>query len=212
MKIIKSLLVVLILLFNFVFAQPSLADRPNFKKNPDYKEVTSTIQQLSATPEQTPEIAQKIADLEFLKYTIESGAVGGQCTNNTGKILAVYGRDPDADDDDDYKSAYDNELYFLADGQTTDPEWDCDGFYLPSDSKAIASGINGQPQDVTGPTAVKILDGTQLVVKTNPDNGKLEFDAPLSKVVGVGEINWYIPKVAQATLDSRVPNAPTEES
>lgn len=211
MKFLKSLLVVLILLLNFVFAQPSLADRPNFRKNPDYTEITKTIQQLSTAPEQTPELSQQIANLEFLKYTIESGTVGGQCTNNTGKILAVYGRDPDADDDD-YQSAYDSELYFLADGQTTDSEWDCDGFYLPSDGKAIAQSVSGQPQDLTGPTAVKILDGTQLIVKTNPNNNNLEFDAPLSKVVEVGKINWYIPKVAQATIDSRVPNAPIQES
>jgi hypothetical protein len=205
----KYLVIIAILLLNLAFARPSLADRPKFTKNPDYIEVTKTLKDLSATTEKTPEITQKIADLEFLKYTIESGVALGQCTNNTGKLLAVYGRDPD-DDDDDYKSAYDNELYFLADGQTTDSEWDCDGFYIPNDVKAVALNPSGKAQELTGGSAVKILDGTQLVVKTNADTGNLEFNAPLSKVFQAGEVNWYIPKVAQATIDTRVPNAPIE--
>jgi hypothetical protein len=203
-KFWQSFLVLSIFLLNFLFVQPSLADRPKFNKNPDYIEVTKTLKDLSATTESSPEIAQQIADLEFLKHTLETGVASGQCTNNTGKTLAVYGSDRDRDDDDDdddYKAAYDRELYFLADGQTTDSQWDCDGFYLPNDVKAVALNTSGKSQDLTGSVAVKILDGTQLVVKTNPDTGNLEFNAPLSKVVRADEVNWYVPKVAQATID-----------
>jgi hypothetical protein len=230
MKLWKFSIIVAIILLNFVFVSPSWADRPNFTKNSDYIEITNTIEELSGNNDRSSETERKIADLEFLQHSIESGVAFGQCTNNTGKILAVYGRDPDDDDDDDYK--YDNELYFLADGQTTDNKWDCDGFYVPNEAKAIAlsdkpakleevkssnnlkstaPNVSQNDRALTGPVAVKILDGTKVVVKTNPGTGNLEFNAPLSKIFQVGEINWYIPQVAQATVDSRVPNAPIQD-
>jgi hypothetical protein len=65
----QSCLVLTIFLLNFIFVQPSLADRPKFTKNLDYIEITKTLKELSTTTETSPEVAQKIAELEFLKHT-----------------------------------------------------------------------------------------------------------------------------------------------
>lgn len=212
MKFLKIITLILIVCFTFMFASPSWADRPNFKKNADYLEITQKLTQLSATPEPTPEVAQQIADLQFIKYTIETGAIGGQCTNNTGKTLAVYGSDPD-NEEDEAPTSYSSDLYFLADKQSTDAEWDCDGFYIPNDVSISVVGQTTQGPNavIQGPAAVKIIDGSQLVVTTNPETTGLEFDAPFSKVVKTKEVNWFIPNISQSIVDKRVANAPVNE-
>lgn len=213
MKHFKSLLIALIILANFVFAQPSFADKPKFLKNPDYIEVTQNLNNLkTAKDTQTQaenyspeELQKKIDELEFQKYVLETGINWGQCRNETGKILAVYGPKPDVEDDD-YNYSYNNGLYFLADAQTTKKKWDCNGVYLPSDAKTTVNS-----QEVGGPIAIKILDGSQLVVKTNPDTSVLEFSIPPTQVFKTGEINWFIPNVSQSAIDTRVANAPTDK-
>lgn len=207
-------LIALIILINLVVAQPSFADQPKFTKNPDYIEITQAINNLSQardTQEQagssTPEETQKrIDELKFQKYTLEMGLDWGQCRNETGKTLAVYGPKPNNFDDDDY--LYDNGLYFLADGYATKKEWDCDGIYLPSDVTTTGISPDGRGQELGGPVAVKIADGTQLVVKTTPDTPAVDFNTPLTKVVKSGEVNWFIPNVPQAVIDTRIANAP----
>ena len=75
MNFLMSLLIALIFVANLVFAQPSLADKPKFLKNPDYIEVTKSLNDLKAAQEaqaQTenynPEETQKkIDELEFQK-------------------------------------------------------------------------------------------------------------------------------------------------
>lgn len=211
MKPFKSLLIALIILANFVFAQPSFADKPKFLKNPDYIEVTKTLNTLKTAKDtqvqgenySPEELQKKIDELEFQKYALETGINWGQCRNETGKTLAVYGPKPDVDDDD-YNYSYDNGLYFLADGQTTKKKWDCNGIYLPSDAKTTVNS-----QEVGGPVAIKILDGSQLVVKTNPDTSAIEFSVPPTQVFKAGELNWFIPNVSQSAIDTRVANAPT---
>lgn len=103
---------------------------------------------------------------------------------------------------EDSKSSYDNQLYFLGNGQTTPDEWDCQGIYLPSDFKV--AGL-----DNTGATAVKITDGTQLVVKKNSETSEWEFNIPSAKVVNSDKMNWFIPNVSQAFVDSRIPSTLT---
>jgi hypothetical protein len=215
----KLVLVVLVIAANLVFAPASWAesDKPKYTSNPDYIEVTQTLNSLLAaknssdknesyTPE---ELQKKIAQLEFQKYTLETGKNWGQCRNATGKTLAVYGpkRKKSAE------SSYENALYFLADGQTTEHKWDCDGIYLPSDVKATdLSAADRLSQEVTGGVAVKIVDGTQFVATANPDTAAVEFNVPTAKFFKPGDANWFVPDVTQAYIDTQVPNAPTEEN
>ncbi|HEY9649920.1 MAG TPA: hypothetical protein V6C95_04605 [Coleofasciculaceae cyanobacterium] len=216
MKVFKSLLIALVILASFVFAQPSFADKPKFLKNPDYIEVTKSLESLQAmqaAQSQTEnynaeDVQKKIDELEFQKYALETGVNWGQCRNETGNTLAVYGPKPDFDDDD-FNYSYDNALYFLANGQTTKKKWDCNGVYLPSGVRTAALSTDGQVQELDAPVAIKVMDGTQLVITTNPDTNAIDFSVPPAKVFKVGEANWFIPNVTQAVIDTRVPNAPT---
>lgn len=220
MKIWKSLLIVLMIVVNFAFAQPSFADRPKFSKNPDYIEVTKALNELTQTKDAqtqveglTPEEIQKrTEELTLQKYALETGINWGQCDNQTGNTIAVYGKRPNNEDDED--AVYENNLYFLANGQSTKNNWDCDGIYLPNDIKVanFTSSPNGQGQELTGAAALKILDGTQLVIKTNPDNAAIELNVPTVKVVNSKEANWFIPDISQDIINTRVPNAPSNQS
>jgi hypothetical protein len=202
---------------NFIFAPPTLADKPKFLKNPDYVEVTKNLNELKQVKESLAQtegsnldkIQQKIDQLEFQKYALETGIAWGKCVNATGKTLGVYGPIPDFDDDDDedYYS-YTNGLYFLANGQSTKDKWDCEGVYLPNDARTTVFNADGTSQEVNGPIAIKIADGSQLAVTTNPNTGAIEFNVPPTKVVKAGDEEWFIPNVAQVLIDNRVPNAP----
>lgn len=218
MRLLKLILVVLVIAANLVFAPASMAasDKPKYASNPDYIEVTQTLDALLAakkSPEPnenyTPEeLQKKIAQLEFQKYTLETGKNWGQCRNDTGKTLAVYGpkRKKVASD-------YENALYFLGAGQTTKDKWDCDGVYLPSDVKATdLSAIDKAAQELTGGVAVKIVDGTQFVATANPETAAVEFNVPTAKVFKPGDVNWFIPDVSQAYIDTQLPNVRTEEN
>ncbi len=217
MKYLKVLLVALVFVFNIVFMQSSWADLPPFQENPDYIEITQTLTELQKQQDieiknqgsVSEETQNKIAQLEFQKYTLESGINWGQCTNKTGQTLAVYGSQQ-KDDDDDYEVP--SRLYFLADGQTTKKKWDCDGFYLPSG--LTANNVNPLAETLTleGPVAIKIIDGTELILSSNSETKKIEFDAPSAKVFQTHESDWFIPNVSQAIIDSRVTNAPTQKS
>ncbi|MCC5606806.1 hypothetical protein LC612_08405 [Nostoc sp. CHAB 5834] len=220
MKIWKSLLIVLMILVNLAFAQPSFADRPKFSKNPDYIEVTKALKELSQkkdtqtqveglTPE---EIQKRVEELTLQKYALETGINWGQCENQTGNTIAVYGKT--ANDDEDEDAVYENNLYFLANGQSTQNNWDCDGIYLANDVEVanFTSSPNGQGQELTGPAALKILDGTQLVIKTNPDTGAIDLNVPTVKVLNSKTANWFIPDISQALINTRVPNAPSNQS
>ncbi|MCL1466944.1 MULTISPECIES: hypothetical protein [Argonema] len=213
MKIIKYLVMVLILTANLLFVQPSWADakKPSFAKNPEYIEVTKNLDVLLKAKEgqtqlenYTPEeIQKKIDELEFQKYTLESGINWSQCRNETGKTVAVYGPKQKKSSEQ-----YENALYFLADGQTTEEKWDCEGFYVPNDAVLTDLTVEGQDgQQLRGAVAVKIPDGTNLVLKKNPDTGIVEFNVPSSKILKAGDANWFIPNVSQAFIDTRVPNA-----
>ncbi|MEH1854825.1 MAG: hypothetical protein V7L11_24850 [Nostoc sp.] len=218
MKVWKSLLILLIIIANLAFAQPSFADRPKFSKNPDYIEVTKAINELTQAKEAqtqvegvTPEeIQQKIDDLAFQKYALETGINWGQCENKTGNTVAVYGKIPNGEENED--AVYDNGLYFLVDGQSTKNNWDCDGFYLPNDVTISGLTADGQAQEFTEPVAIKIPDGSKLAIKTNPDNAAIEINVPNAQIVKANEVNWFIPNVSQALIDTRVPNAPTMKS
>jgi len=206
MKALKYILLALVLLVNLAIAPPSLADKPKYTKNPDYIEVSRALNSLKAGSEtaSSQEVQKKIDELEFQKYTLESGINWGQCRNETGKTLAVYGSKPDVDD-----YPYETGIYFLADGKTTKNKWDCQGIYLPIDIKAVGLMPDGQNQELAGAVAIKIPDGSKLVVKNNTDTGEVEFNMPGTKVLKADEANWFVPKVSQEVLDTRVTNAPS---
>ncbi|QLE43343.1 hypothetical protein FD723_24755 [Nostoc sp. C052] len=215
MKNFRYILMVVVLFASLVFAEPSLADRPKYSKNPDYitliqqlnnlKTAEKTQTQLEGyTPEQ---IDQKINELELQQYAFESGIDWGQCSNQTGKTLAIYGPEPNIEDDEYSEGAA---LYFLGNGQTTKDRWNCKGVYLPNDAKALTVGINEQGTELPGGFVIKVPNGTNLVLKTNPDSGVIEFNQAGTKILKSGEVNWFVPNVSQDVVDARVINAPTK--
>lgn len=217
MKNCKYILIVALLLVNLVFAQPSFADRPKFTKNPDYIALTKDLNKLQTTKESqaqlegyTPEqIEARINELQLQKYAFESGIDWGQCSNQTGKTLAVYGPEPNLDED---KYSNGATLYFLANGQTTKDRWNCKGIYLPSDITSVALTTDGQNLELTGGVVIKVPNGTNLVLKTNPDSGTIEFNQAGTTILNPSEVKWFIPNVSQAIVDTRVTNAPTKKA
>ncbi|MGH2415953.1 MAG: hypothetical protein ACRDEA_20140 [Microcystaceae cyanobacterium] len=204
MKLIKVVLVALVLFVNLFVAQYSWAD-PISEKSPDYPEITQTLNNLlqaKANPKDSgysaEDLQQKIAALQFQKYIMESTEDWGVCSNQTNKTIGVYAHKPKK-----HSAASENTLYYLGAGETTDDDWDCDGVYLPNGVKA--GGLVG---DAAG--AVKIVDGTRLVVSSNPATGEIEFNAPLAQAFKAGEGNWSIPDLSQADIDAQVPNAPID--
>ncbi|MEH1833832.1 MAG: hypothetical protein V7L29_17615 [Nostoc sp.] len=201
MQFIKIVLIALVLMVNLVIAQPSWAGK-DFTKGADYAEVTQALNQLLTvkdTPEQagyTPEqFQQRLAQLQFQKNVIETARKRAQCRNETGKTLAVYANKPK-------KSP--TQLYFLGAGKITDDDWDCDGIYLPAGSQVVL-GRNTQPQELTQPIAVKFVDGTQSIARTNPATGVIEFNVEPAKVFKAGESSWLLPTLSQADIDTHIP-------
>jgi hypothetical protein len=156
MKRFKFWLLSLLLLVNLVVAQPSWADRGKFVNSSDYAEVTAAIQDLlnaKADPAKAglkpEEIAQKLATLQFQKYILETADDRAQITNQTGKTLAIFAR---------YKKAPATQaptLYYLANGQTTDDDYDAKGVYLPSGTKVSLSSADLAGKTLTEPLAVR---------------------------------------------------------
>lgn len=194
--LLKVVLVVLLLVINLVIAPPAWADRPKVSKNPDYVQVTKTLNGLLAleeTQEITPEIQQHIDELTLQKAAIESGVTWGQCRNDTGSTIGILGLDASSESGND-------ELYFLAEGETTPEGWDCQGVYIPRGVKV--AGIESTP------AIFKILDGTRLVARLNSDTGEIEFNVPATKVTQTAS-EQTIPNVSQAFIDSRIPSTLT---
>jgi hypothetical protein len=206
MKFLKIALIALVLLItNLVITQPSLADRIS-EKSPEYTEIVETLDNLlktQANPQQSDytaeELQQKIADLKVQKYVLETSEDWGTCRNETGKLLAIYAHKP--------KKAAQNTIFYLEDGEVTDDDWDCDGILLPNDVKV--SGLDLTPGE---PVALKIVDGTALTARTNPETGEIELNVPpaLITVLKEGDLDWSIPNLAQADIDAQAPNAPTD--
>lgn len=207
MKLFKVALVCLILLMNVLMVQPAYADRPKLDNNIDYLEVTESLdgllkaQDSEELPEgitSTNELQQKIAGLQYQKYIIETGEGYGICSNETSMTIAVYGAASKQSN-----SEYDNTLYLLPNGEATDEDWSCAGVYIPNNVKV--AGIN-----LEGASAIRILNGAQLVIKENPDTGVIELNLPPTQVLKSGDANWEIPDLAEADLNRQLPQAPTD--
>ena len=193
MKLVKIILVLLVFLVNLAIAPASWADKPKVSKNHDYVEMTRTLNRLLAKQESqgaSPELKQQIDELQLQKAAIESGITWGQCRNETGQTLAIYG--PTGEE----SKSGDNSLYFLADGETTPDAWDCNGVYLPNDVQV--AGIEATP------AIYRILDGTRLVAKTNPDTSEIVFNVP--PVLDSPSSDRSMPNVSQTFINSRIPS------
>lgn len=202
MKFLKIALVAIVLVVNLIIAPPSWAGK-DFTKGTDYAEVTQAINQLvqaKDNPEQagyTPEAyQQRLSQLQQQKYVIETARKRAQCHNETTGTLAVYANKPK-------KSP--TQLYYLAAGEETDDDWDCDGYYLPAGTQVVL-GPNAEAQALTEPLAVKFVDGTQSIVRTNPATGAIELNVAPAHAFKAGETNWTIPNLSQADVNAQPPS------
>ncbi|MBD2042543.1 hypothetical protein [Microcoleus sp. FACHB-672] len=202
MKFLKLALVALVLLANLIIAPPSWAGK-DFTKGTDYTEVTQAINQLlqaKNNPEQagyTPETyQQKLSQLQQQKYVMETAQKRAQCHNETTGTLAVYANKPK-------KSP--TQLYYLAAGEETDDDWDCDGYYLPAGTQVVL-GPNAEAQVLTEPVAIKFVDGTQSIVRTSSATGVIEVNVVPAQVFKAGETNWTIPSLSQADVNAQTPS------
>ena len=202
MKMIKIALVAIVLLINFAIAPAAWAGK-DFTKGADYAEVTGAIQQLMQyqnAPDQagyTPETyRQRLSQLQQQKYTMETATKRAQCHNQTLGNLAVYANKPK-------KSP--TQLYFLAAGNETDDDWDCDGFYLPAGTQ-VSPTPGAEAQTLTEAIAVQFVDGTQSVARMNPVTGAVELNVAPAKVFKAGETNWTMPGLSQTEINTQMPS------
>ncbi|MBD2249980.1 hypothetical protein [Nostoc parmelioides] len=196
--LVKITLVCLLLLVNLMIAQPSWAGK-ELANDPDYVEITKSLESALLEKQSqgsTPEIEQKISNLQYQKYIVENSEdPAGICRNETNETLLIYGEKPKKS-----TSTYDNELYLLPSGAETDDEWDCQGVYIPGQAAT-------EEQAAIPPKAFKFVHGTRLVATTNPETKEIEFNLPPAKVFQSGEANWLIPENLQAALDAGITTA-----
>lgn len=202
MRFLKIVLVGLLFCVNLMIAQPSWASK-GFTKGADYAEVTeaiSQLQQVKDTPEAagyTPEqLQQRFTQLESQKTILETAEKRAQCSNETGKTIGVYASDG---------GKTPSELYFLAAGQITDDDWDCDGFYFPAGTQVVFSP-NTPAQELTEAIAVKFVDGTQSMATADPTTGAIQLNLEPAKIIKAGESNGLIPTLSQAEIDTQIPS------
>ncbi|BAZ09977.1 hypothetical protein NIES4071_17910 [Calothrix sp. NIES-4071] len=208
MKLFSYLLLVLVIILNLLFAEPSFADAPKITKTPEYKELSRKLDTLQDQLEAAKsgesllgnftveDLQKRVDELSFQKYALEKGVNWGQCRNETGETIAVYGPKPEKS-----KSEYDNALYFLGSGESTGMGWDCQGIFVPNGTKIASLNTDGA-------VVIKNLKGTQLIARTNPDKDGIELNINPDKVFKSGDINWYIPNVSSKSISTRVTDVP----
>ncbi|MBF2026238.1 MAG: hypothetical protein IGS48_05660 [Oscillatoriales cyanobacterium C42_A2020_001] len=201
MKPLKTALIVCVLLLNVLLVRPALADAGKFIKTPEYAEVTQAIADLK-NPEKTTDLApetiqQKLSNLQFQKYILETAESRSICRNETGKTLGIYTKS---------KKAALPTISFLGAGQVTDDDVECVGIFLPAGSK-VASGNS---EGFADPVVAKFVPGTQLTATADPETGMINFNAPGSGFFKTGEIDWAIPTLTQAEVEAQAPNAPVD--
>lgn len=209
---LKSVLIVLLILMNFIFAQPSWASKAKLTQTPEYTEVTESLNKLlqaKTAPQEnseytSAEVEQKIGQLQLQKYILETASHPAECRNETGNTLAIYA----------HKGKKAPTLFYLGKGQYTDDDWSCDGVYLPSGAK-LANATSLGIQELTEAEALKITPGTQLVISTNPQTGAYELNVSPAKVLKAGdqavENGLSIPNLSISDISTQVPNAPIDD-
>jgi hypothetical protein len=203
MQCVKAFVIFLILVCSLLLTPFAWADSGKYMETSEYKEVIQAITNLRDVTKTTglsPDmVQQKMADLRFQKYIMESADDPALCRNKTGKTLAIYARPQN--------STASPILYYLGDGQETDEDFECTGVYLPGGSKVVLPVAAAQ-EELAESVALKFLPGTQLVAIASPD-GAIEFNAP-AKVFKSGEIDWAMPAITQADVEAHSPNAPLD--
>lgn len=205
MKFVKLVLIAIAFLINVAVARPALANRLPLDQNPDYITINETLSTLTqAQDTQTPleglslqDVQARIDGLRYQKYIMETGT-DTICRNDTTQTIAVYGAKPK-----NSTATFDQVIYLLPAGEETDDDFTCTGVYLPKD--ATVTGLT-----LESAAAVKILDGTQLVLTEDPNTGAIAFNLPPASILKAGDANWEIPDLAQADLTTQFPAAPID--
>jgi hypothetical protein len=205
MKLIKLFLVAIVFIVNVAIARPALADPPPIDQNPDYVAITEELSNLTqARDTETPPEGMTLADvqrqingLQYQKYIMETGK-DTICRNDTTQTVAIYGERPKKS-----TATFDQVMYLLPPGEETDDDFACKGVYLPNDVKVAGLKVGSA-------AAIKILDGTQLVLTEDPDTGAIALNLPPAHVFKAGDVNWEIPDLTQAQLTTQFPTAPLD--
>jgi hypothetical protein len=205
MKRFKVILIALVMLVQMAISPAVLADPPKLTTTPEYTEVTTAIADLlkaknsSDTSDLSPvEIEQKLGVLNLQKYILENASSWSQCRNETGKTIAVYAHKAK-------KTPLPSTLFYLATGEVTDDDWNCDGIYLPTGAK-----LAGQAE-LAEPSVLQFVSGTQLVAKTNAA-GEIELNLPPAKTLtATSQTALPIPNLTLASIESTTPNAPIDD-
>ncbi|MBW4518248.1 MAG: hypothetical protein KME16_00755 [Scytolyngbya sp. HA4215-MV1] len=215
MKWFKIALIALVMLVNLAISRPTLAE-PNYfdlMRNPEYTQVTQQLNEWmakdaqNATPEEMQAIQNQIMNLQMQKYALETGENWGQCFNMTGHTLAIYGKDKSVKKRFPFGQAP-SSMYYLASGQATDDEWDCDGVYIPAEVKVAAlEPADGQAR---GPVAAATVDGSQLMVMSYPGRAEWSLSLAPAQIYQPGA-QWDVPNFTQAMIDRQFPNAPIND-
>ena len=116
----------------------------------------------------------------------------GQCTNTTDEYLIVYGPKHIRD-----RSICDTSPYILPPGTTTPAQWDCDGFFLPSDRS-----IRLWRRDRRGPLAIKFWNFRHFEVR------KIAHSVYTASwhngIFQPSQINWAIPNFSYGEIEAKI--------
>lgn len=123
---------------------------------------------------------------EFSVTKARAGIGWGQCGNLTGETLLVYGPAVAGE-------TYDNSLYCLPSGYITPDNWDCDGFYVPTDRIA-----NQLLSKASGPLAIKYVDFRTFIIEKSAPTEYRCFGN--NGAFLPGEIHWFIPGVPYSVV------------
>ncbi|MBD2020278.1 hypothetical protein H6F43_08775 [Leptolyngbya sp. FACHB-36] len=194
-----KLLVTLAALFIYLISpQPAAAESDlNILRSPDAIQV---MQPLNPRQAPLPNAASNGAS--------QTRKTWGQCFNLTNRTLAVYGKSTDSKKKAQ-EAGESHTLYFLASGQATDDEWDCDGVYIPAEIPV--AGLEPADGQERGPIVARIVDGARFMVMASPTTAELEFNVSPAQIIKSGESTWEVPNLTQTLIDRQFPDAPIDD-
>lgn len=127
---------------------------------------------------------------DFLRaeFTINPEWGWSQGSNAMEELLVVYG--PKHLED---RSIFDTSPYFLPPGCQTPRDWDCNGFFVPSDRLAVQ-----RLSTLSGPLAIKYWDFRRFTVTMAGPNGyRCSYN---NGALPPSAVNWPIPNLHYAAL------------